>query len=200
MKTFRIGLWAVTGLVALALAFVAVTGFRQPAQVVETFGTADIGGPFTLTNTQGETVTRDDLIGKPHAIFFGYTYCPDVCPTTMWELGGYMRAMGERADNMEVVFVSVDPERDTPGALRDYVSAFDPRITALTGSRERIDEMVRNYRAYYKIHEPDENGDVLIDHTANVFLFDAQGNFEGTIAYQENAQTALAKLERLVEA
>lgn len=200
MKAFRIGLWTLTGVVALALAFVTVTGFRGPSQVVETFGTADIGGPFALVNTQGETVTRDDLIGKPHAVFFGYTYCPDVCPTTMWELGSYMQAMGERADDMEVVFVSVDPERDTPDALREYVSAFDPRITALTGSRESIDEMVRNYRAYYKIHEPDENGDVLIDHTANVFLFDADGGFAGTIAYQENPQTALAKLERLVEA
>lgn len=197
MKTIRIALWAVVALVAVGVGALAFQTTREPGGVTVT---ADIGGPFTLTNQHGETVTQADLIGSPHAVFFGYTYCPDVCPTTLWELSTYMAALGEDADDLKVVFVSVDPERDTPEALGEYISAFDDRIIGLTGSREAIDETVRAYRAYYKIHPEDEQGDVLIDHTATTYLFDEAGRFTGTIAYQEAAETAQAKLERLVGA
>ena len=197
MKTIRIALWAVVALVAVAVGALAFQTARGPQAVA---GIADIGGPFTLTNQHGETVTRDDLIGSPHVVFFGYTYCPDVCPTTLWELSQYMAALGEKADDLKVVFVSVDPDRDTPDALSDYIAAFDDRIIGLTGSREAIDEAVNAYRAYYKIHPEDEHGDVLIDHTATTYLFDETGAFTGTIAYQERADTARAKLERLVGA
>ena len=200
MRAFRIGLWAITGVVALALGFVAVMGFREPTQVVETLGRADVGGPFTLVSQTGETVTRDDILGRPHAVFFGYTFCPDVCPSTMWELGSHMKKLGEKADDLGVVFISVDPERDTPEVLADYVSAFDPRILALTGTKAQVDEAVRNYRAHYKVHEPDENGDILVDHLASVLLFDEKGDLVSTIAYLENPETAFAKLRRLVDA
>ena len=197
MRTIRIALWAVVALVAVGVGALAFNATRGPQTVA---GVADIGGPFTLTDQHGETVTRDDLIGHPHAVFFGYTFCPDVCPTTLWELSQYMAALGEDADDLKVVFVSVDPERDTPEALDAYISAFDDRIIGLTGSREAIDETVRAYRAYYKIHPEDEQGDVLIDHTATTYLFDRDGTFAGTIAYQESADTAKAKLQRLVSA
>lgn len=197
MKIIRIALWAVVTLVAVGVGALAFQATREPGGMTVT---ADIGGPFTLTDQHGETVTQADLIGSPHAVFFGYTYCPDVCPTTLWELSTYMAALGEKADDLKVVFVSVDPERDTPEALGDYISAFDDRIIGLTGSREAIDETVRAYRAYYKIHPEDDEGDVLIDHTATTYLFDEAGRFTGTIAYGEAAETARAKLERLVGA
>ena len=192
MRTVRIVLWALVAVVAVGVGALAFQATRGPTAA------ADIGGPFTLVNQRGETVARDDILGRPHAVFFGYTFCPDVCPTTLYEMSQHMAAMGARAP--EVVFVSVDPQRDTPEVLARYVQAFDERILALTGTRERVDEAVRAYRAYYKIHEPDENGTVLVDHTANVFLFDAEGRFEGTIAYGENPDVAREKLERLVEA
>lgn len=197
MRTIRIALWAVVALVAVGVGALAFQTTRELGGITVT---ADIGGPFTLTDQHGETVTQADLIGSPHAVFFGYTYCPDVCPTTLWELSTYMAALGEDADDLKVVFVSVDPERDTPEALGEYISAFDDRIIGLTGSREAIDETVRAYRAYYKIHPEDEQGDVLIDHTATTYLFDEAGQFTGTIAYGEAAETAQAKLERLVGA
>ena len=197
MKTIRIALWSIVALVAVALGALTFQATRGPQAVT---GVADIGGPFTLVNQRGETVTRDDLIGHPHALFFGYTFCPDVCPTTLWELSQHMAALGDEADDLKVVFVSVDPERDTPEALARYISAFDERIIGLTGTREAIDETVNAYRAYYKIHPRDEQGDILIDHTATTYLFDEDGGFAGTIAYQESADTAKAKLKRLVGA
>ena len=195
MKTIRIVLWALVALVSVGLGAAALRGGDEPVEV------AAIGGPFTLVNQRGETVTRDDLVGKPHAVFFGYTFCPDVCPTTLWEMSEHLKALdaGGKGD-LEVVFITVDPARDTPETLEAYVSAFDERILALTGSREAVDEAVRAYKATYRIHPEDENGDVLVDHTASVFLFDGEGRFRGTIAYGEAMDTARAKLARLVEA
>ena len=196
MNAIRIGLWALVAVVALGMGALAFQTTRDGAPAIT--GVADIGGPFTLVDQRGETVTRDDILGRPHAVFFGYTFCPDVCPTTLYEMSQHMAAMGDAAP--AVVFVSVDPERDTPEVLAKYVAYFDERILALTGSREAVDEAVRAYRAYYRIHPADEDGDILVDHTASVFLFDAEGNFEGTIAYKENPDVAREKLERLVEA
>lgn len=194
MRAIRIGLWALVGLVAVAVgALTYQTTTRQAAPGLT--AVADIGGPFELTSQHGERVARDDLLGRPHAVFFGYTFCPDVCPTTLYEMSQHMAALGDAAPT--TVFVSVDPERDTPETLARYVRAFDERILALTGTREAVDEAVRAYRAYYRIHPEDEDGDILIDHTASVYLFDAEGNFEGTIAYQENPDVARQKLERL---
>ena len=199
MKTFRIVLWAVVALAAVGLGALGYQVTHQNAAI----GTAEapeLGGPFTLVGTDGEPVTRDDILGRPHAIFFGYTLCPDVCPTTMYEMGRHLKRLGPKGDELEVVFVSVDSERDTPDLVGDYIGAFDERIIGLTGSRDAVDEAVRAYRAYYKINPADEAGNVLIDHTASVLLFDADGRFAGTIAYGEDLETAYAKLERLVGA
>ncbi|MEM6848933.1 MAG: SCO family protein [Pseudomonadota bacterium] len=159
---------------------------------------ADIGGPFTLTDTSGATVTYDDLKGRPHAVFFGYTFCPDVCPTTLFEMSNYLVGLGDQAEDLGVYFISVDPKNDTAERLDMYISAFDPRIVGLTGPREAIDEAVREYRIYYKVHPEDENGFQLIDHSAHVLLFDENAHFRGQIAYGEDPKVALAKLENLV--
>ena len=197
MRTIRIALWSVVGLVAAMLLAVGVGVARAPEATI-TNAVADIGGPFTLIDQNGKTVTRDDLLGTPHAVFFGYTFCPDVCPTTMWEMGEWVKRLEKEGKGpVTPVFVSVDPERDTPEVLADYVSAFDRRIVALTGTREAVDEAVSAFRAHYTINAPDERGDVLIDHTASVLLFDAAGRFRGTIAYGEDPDVAFQKLGNL---
>ena len=196
MRALRIALWALVGAMALGLGAVAFLGTRDDAPLAA--GGPAIGGPFSLVDQNGRTVTRDDVLGRPHAVFFGYTFCPDVCPTTLYEMSQHVAAMGEQAPT--TVFITVDPERDTPDVLERYLSAFDSRIVGLTGTREAVDEAVRAYRAHYTIHPPDADGDVLVDHTASVLLFDAAGRFEGTIAYGESPEVARAKLERLADA
>ena len=197
MRAIRIALWSLVAATALALVGATMLAVRAP-EGAATNALAEIGGPFTLTDQNGATVTRDDLMGTPHAVFFGYTHCPDVCPTTLWEMSEHLGRLDREGEGtVRPVLITVDPARDTPSVLRDYVSAFDGRILALTGDRAAVDEAVGNYRAYYTIHEPDERGDILVDHTASVMLFDADGEFRGTIAYGEDPETAYAKLRNL---
>ena len=153
--------------------------------------------PISITN-RPVMVTDKTFAGKPTLMFFGFTYCPDVCPTTLSELQGWMEALGPDADRLNYAFVSVDPERDTPDVMRDYVWAFDKRITPLTGSREQIDAMLRAYRVYAKRVELDD-GDYTMDHSAAVYLMNADNKFVGTIAYGEAEENALQKLRRLIE-
>ena len=148
-------------------------------------------------DTDGDRVTEAAFAGKPTAMFFGFTFCPDVCPTTLYEAGGWLDALGDKADDVTIVFVSVDPERDTPDQLKSYLSSFDPRIVGLTGSREQVDDVVSKYRVYAK-KVPLDDGDYTMDHSAAVMLFDGDGDFAGTIDYRESKESAVAKLERLV--
>jgi len=168
-----------------------------PDKLRQQVGIADIGGPFTLTGEDGETVTEQDLLGKPTVIYFGFTYCPDVCPTTLYELTGLIERLGEKADKLNFVFVSVDWERDKPEDLKRYTSAFDQRIRGLTGTEEEIDEIARAYKIYYR-RVPTDDG-YTIDHTASVFLMDKYGKFVGTLAYGEDADVMFRKLENLAE-
>ena len=177
---------------------------------IETVGTDDvaaktlpssalaIGGPFTLVDMLGAAVTQRDFLGKPSAIFFGYTHCPDVCPTTLLDLTELMKAMGADADKLNVAFVTVDPERDTPAQLADYLASFDPRIRGLTGTEAQVAAAAKAYQVYYA-RVPDAHGGYAMDHTASVFLMNADGGFAGTMSFEEDAKTSLAKLERLVK-
>jgi len=142
-------------------------------------------------------VTDKDLAGKPYAMFFGFTYCPDVCPTTLWDVSQWLEALGPEADRLNFVYVSVDPERDTPEQMKSYLSAFNPRIIGLTGPRENVDKILAGYRVYAQRVELD-SGDYTMDHTATIYLMDAEGRFAGTIAYQEKAENALTKLRKLI--
>ena len=159
--------------------------------------TLAIGGPFTLVDTKGSPVTQNDLLGKPSAIFFGYTNCPDVCPTTLMDLTRLMKQMGADADKLNVVFITIDPARDTPGELATYLSSFDPRIRGFTGTDAQIAAVAKAYHVYYE-RVPSADGGYSIDHTATVYLMDAKGGFAGTLSYEEDDKTSLAKLERLV--
>jgi protein SCO1/2 len=198
-KLIRYGAWAAVAALAIAsgvLIYMQSVGNKNAGALIEPL--ASIGGPFELVNGDGKTVTDKDFAGKPLAIFFGFTYCPDVCPTTLAELQGWIEVLGEDADKLNFAFVSVDPERDTPEIIRDYVAAFDDRIVPLTGSREQVDAAIKTYRVYAK-RVPLDDGDYTMDHSAAVFLMNADNRFVGTIAYGEAEENALKKLRRLIE-
>lgn len=137
---------------------------------------AAIGGPFSLTDQHGRTVTDRDLNGRPFLVFFGFTHCPDICPTTMFEISEILRKLGPEGDRMRAVFITVDPERDTPEALKAYMSSFDPRIVALTGEPEAIAAVAKAYRAIFR-RIPLNEGGYTMDHTAIVYLMGKDGRF-----------------------
>ncbi len=156
------------------------------------------GRPFNLVDTKGTPVTDRSLTGTPYALYFGFTRCPDVCPTSMFEFSEHLKALGPLADRFRIYFVTVDPERDTPDLLAQYTSSFDPRIIGLTGSPQAIAEAATAFRALYR-KVPTQSGDYTMDHTATVFLMNARGDLAGTIAYQEAADSARRKLAALIE-
>ncbi len=137
------------------------------------------------------------LVGHPSLLFFGYTHCPDVCPTTMSEMAVWFEELGADAGDLKAFFVTVDPERDTPAILGDYVAWVSDRITGVTGKRDQIDKIISAWRVVAE-KVPGNGDDYTMNHTASVFLVNAKGEFEGTIAYQEEASTALAKIRKLL--
>ena len=151
----------------------------------------------TLVDQKGRPFTAAALKGKPTAVFFGFTYCPEICPTTLMDIGRWMEALGPGADKLNVVFVSVDPERDTPEQLALYLSSFDPRIRGVTGTPEQVAAMAKGFRVYYR-KVPTEGGDYTMDHSTAVYLMDAEGRFVEPVGYQEPLDRVLAKLRRLV--
>jgi protein SCO1 len=158
---------------------------------------AAIGGPFSLTDQDGRAVTERDLLGRPTAIFFGFTFCPEVCPTTLANLSAWLKALGPDGDRLNVVFVTIDPARDTPARLKAYLSAFDPRIRGLTGSDQAIAKVADEYRVYYR-KVPLDGGGYTMDHSSAIYLMDASGRFTGPIAYGAPAGQGLASLRRLL--
>jgi protein SCO1/2 len=156
---------------------------------------AAIGGPFQLTDQAGQTVTEKDLKGKPTLIFFGFTHCPDVCPTALFEISEVLKAMGEAADRVNAYFVSVDPERDTVAAMKDYLSSFDPRLKGLTGDPQAVAKMLSAYRVYSR-KVPLKDGDYTMDHTALVYLMDRDGNFVAPFNLKRTPEEAATDLKR----
>ncbi len=157
-----------------------------------------VGGPFVLTSHSGERVSDKDLRGMPFAIFFGYTNCPDVCPTSLSDMSETIESLGKRADGMRYFFVSVDPERDTPAHLSDYLSSFDPRITGLVGTPRDIAQIAKSYRVYYQ-KVPMEGGDYAVNHTATTYLMGRDGQLADVVSYQEDPSARLVKFRRLIE-
>lgn len=156
-----------------------------------------IGGPFSLVDDTGAPVTEATLAGKPSVIYFGYTFCPDVCPTTLLDLSRWIKKLGPDADKLNYVFVSIDPQRDTPKLMHDYLSSFDRHIRGFTGAPEQVAKMAYEYRVYYK-RVPTSDGDYVMDHSTITYLMDANGKLVTIIAYQEDDASALAKLKNLV--
>ena len=191
LRNFRIGLWGLILLIALGAG-----GFyllRPPAGAGVAFG----GGTYSLVDGSAKPFTAQSLKGQPTMLFFGYIHCPDVCPTTLAEMAGWFEQLGDQGKALRAVFVTVDPERDTTAIINDYVHAVSDRITGVTGPRPEIDKIIKVWGVYAK-KVPLDGADYNMDHTATVFLLDSQGNFQGTIAYQEDQATALQKLKNLI--
>lgn len=194
MKAFRNILWA---LVAIALAGLAYLTWYDRENGSNPMVFAQIGGPFELVDQDGQPVDQTMFDGKPYALFFGFTHCPEICPTSLYEMAGWIEAMGTEADKMGFAFITVDPERDTPDVLKDYVSAFSDKIVGLTGTEEQVQSTVKSYGVLAE-RVPLEDGDYTMNHTASVFLMNADGSFRGTIAYGEDADVAQKKLSNLI--
>jgi protein SCO1/2 len=157
---------------------------------------AAIGGPFRLTDQDGKPFSSDDLKGRPFALFFGFTHCPDICPTTLFQLSEDLKELGVEGERLQAVFVSVDPERDRPEDLAVYLQSFDPRMKGLTGTLAEVDAAARAYKAFYK-KVPLTGEGYAIEHTAVVYLMDAKGGFFSALNAQEPPETRRAKLLRL---
>ncbi|MEW6767147.1 MAG: SCO family protein [Pseudomonadota bacterium] len=175
--------------VGLLVTFWLVGGFKTIT------APASIGGAFQLTDQSGQTVTEKSLLGKPTIIFFGFTHCPDVCPTSLFEMSEVLRAMGPDAARLNAYFISVDPERDTTAAMKDYLSSFDPSLKGLTGTPEQIGQVVSGYRVYAK-KVPLKDGDYTMDHTALIYLMDRNGKFVKPFDLKRKPEEAAAELKR----
>jgi protein SCO1 len=198
MKTLRIVLWAAVAVVAAALGWISYQMTTGKDQIAA----GPFGVPFELISQTGQPISEKAFTGKPTALFFGFTHCPEVCPTTLFEMNGWLEKVDPDGSQLQAYFISVDPERDTPEILGQYVSNVSKRITGISGPPEKVLEMVKGFRVYAKkvpLDEKNPGGDYTMDHTASVFLLDSEGKFTGTIAYGENPDTAVKKLENLLK-
>ena len=152
---------------------------------------------FSLTDHEGASVGPEILLGRPSMVFFGYTFCPGGCPTTLADITGWLEDLGPDAKHLNVVLISVDPERDTPAVLADYVAAFHPKIRGWTGSLQDLSRAASAFRVTYK-KVPLDDKDYAMDHTSSVFLFDASGQFRNTIDFHENREIAVPKIRRVL--
>ena len=174
MSTSRRVLLILAAIAAGALIALAIERFQIVAPV-------QVGGPFTLVDHDGRRVRDDDFRGRAMLVFFGFTHCPDVCPTALARMSEVLDALGPDADAVRALFVSVDPRRDTPALLKDHVLHFSPRILGLTGSEAEIAAIARAYRVYYRVvGDPATNPNYLVDHSGFVYVMDRAGRFVGT--------------------
>lgn len=178
------------GLVALGVA-ATVMLVPKAGQVA----TSSVGGPFTLTDQNGRRVTERDFAGATHLVFFGFTHCPDVCPTTLQQIGDVLQALGPKGKDTKALFIAVDPERDTPEALKTYLASFDPRIVGLTGSQEEVNAAVKAYRAYVR-KVPTTGDDYTMEHTALVYIMDGRNRFVNALNLTKPADQTAAELAK----
>ncbi|MCA3635077.1 MAG: SCO family protein [Methylobacterium sp.] len=194
LKIVRLTAWAAIGIITVALLYVLL----NPVDREQGTGVASIGGPFRLADHDGQIVTDAFLRGKPYALFFGFTHCPDVCPTSMLEITNDLNALGNAAKDFRVYFVTVDPARDTAALLKEYTGSFDSRIIGLVPKDDaELANIARLYRAIYR--KVDTPSGYTMDHTASIYLMDAQGQFFGTLDSKEAPGVRQAKLKRLLE-
>jgi protein SCO1/2 len=183
----------VAGLALFSAVIFVVTG-RAPAPIAMP---SAIGGPFQLVDQNSRPITDQDLKGQPFLVFFGFTHCPDVCPTTLFEVSEVLRALGPEGSRVRALFVTVDPDRDTPEKLKDYLTSFDPRVVGVTGDAEAIAAMEKAYRVYAK-KVPLDGGGYTMDHTAIVYLMDKSGRFVTPFNLKRRPEEAAADLKRFL--
>ena len=197
IQALRIARWAVLGLIVLLAVGMAILrfglGLRRPVSDAATAATAAvpagvaIGGPFRLIDDKGRAVTDADYRGRWMLVYFGYTNCPDACPLTLQKMASALKVLGPLADRLVPVFITVDPARDTPGQLADYINNFDPRIAGLTGSSEQIAAVAKAYRVYYAPAEPDKSGAYLVGHSSFLYLVDPAGKVNALLPMDSSA-------------
>lgn len=182
-------------LVGGATAWVIVSQAPPQSGQVVSSGTALVGGPFTLTNGSGQRVTEKDFPGKRLLVFFGFTNCPDVCPAGLQVIAGALDKLGDKADKLAPIFITLDPERDTPEKVAEYVKSFSPRITALSGTPEDVAAVVKAYRVYSKkVPNGSDPNSYNIDHTSLIYFMDAAGRYETHFPYPITVDELASKL------
>lgn len=181
---------------SLFILIAAAVGWVTYTWLDRSNGEAPYGAPFQMTDMNGQPITEAAFLGHPSAVFFGFTHCPEVCPTTLFEMKGWFDKLGEDGKSIKAYFISVDPARDTPQLLKDYIANVTDRVTGITGTEDSVAALAKAWGVYYKKVET-SGGDYTMDHTALVFLLDSKARFHGTIAYGEKPETALEKMKRL---
>jgi protein SCO1 len=199
LRAFRLVAWCVVAIVTLLLiiGYLLQSGGGKRFGEPDTPSTPAIGRPFELVSHRGQVIDNAVLKGKPYLAFFGFTHCPDICPTTLSELSDLMNELGPAASGFNVVFISVDPERDTQQLLNDYMTSFDRRILALRGTPEQTAKAVKAFSAYAR-KVPTEDGSYTMDHTAGVYMMDANGSFKGTLDMHESREIRMKKIRNLM--
>lgn len=194
MRWLQIGL---LGMAALAAAILGYLFYRGEEARETLLPAIEIGGPFRLASASGGVIDSAQLAGKPYGVFFGYTHCPEVCPTTLYEMTQALSRLGDTAKDFRLFFITVDPERDSAAYLKDYLANFDPRIEALVPTAAELADVAKAFRVHYA-KVPTSDGSYTMDHTASLFLFGRDGRFRRTISYGEPVESRLAKLEKLM--
>ncbi|MCI5078229.1 SCO family protein [Oricola sp.] len=200
MRNLRI--WLYAGLAVCLVVVGTVLAYQAVNRGTEnSFASGTrLGAPFELIDHNGNPITEAAFAGRPTLLYFGFTRCPEVCPTTLYEMAGWFEALGEQGEALQAFFITVDPERDTPEIMKGYAEAFSDRVTGITGDPAEVEKLLAAWHVYYaKIYDADDDTDYTMDHTASVFLLDRDGDFKGTISYGENTATAIEKLKRLAE-
>lgn len=192
----RLALWVAVALAAIGIGLGAFGPSRD--EVSQALGVRPaIGGPFELVDGNGRTVRASDLEGTPYVVFFGFTHCPDICPTALFDMTTWIEALGEDADRLRFFFVTVDPERDTPEVMQAYVGSFTDRITPLTGTPEQVEAALRAFRVYAR-KVPLEAGDYTMDHSTMVYLMDGDGHYVSHVTHGTDTAQAVASLRTLL--
>ena len=169
----------------------------RPRGAAGTLLASAIGGPFRLVDQNGKTVTDADLKGKWSLIYFGYTHCPDACPTALNDIAVALDELGPKRAAVRPVFITVDPERDTPEVLKAYVTAFDAPILALTGTPEEVARAAKGYRVFYAKH-PEAGGDYSMDHSSVIYVMDPEGRFTASFTHQSSPEELAERLKKLL--
>ncbi|MEP2978362.1 MAG: SCO family protein [Lentilitoribacter sp.] len=196
LGSIKIGAWV--AFATLLLFMVALLSYQYFIKGTDSqyMSGMKIGEPFKLIDHNGDTITDEAFSGKPTAVFFGFTHCPEVCPTTLYELAGWLEDLGENGKEINSYFITIDPERDTPQVMKSYVQNFTDRIVGITGKPSDVAKLARSWHVYWK-KIPLDDDDYTMDHSASIFLVDTKGHFKGTISFGESSDTAIQKLENL---
>jgi len=197
-RRFVLAAAVVGGLVILGAGVLLALAYRDtPRGAAGTLLASAIGGPFRLVDQNGKTVTDADLKGKWSLVYFGYTHCPDACPTALNDIAIALDQLGPKREAVRAVFITVDPERDTPEVLKEYVASFDAPILALSGSPEEIARAAKAYRVYYAKH-PEPGGDYSMDHSSVIYVMDPEGRFTASFTHQSTPEEIAERLKKLL--